>query len=640
MILLPWLSRGQQIKLFDWCDYSCSHPNAAFLRTDDSQVTFAQTENYDLHYLQISWHVMPHTGEINGRIWYHFRAVDSLNTFHLDCSDSLEVYYVYYDGNILTDFSLADNVLSIPLNQTVMPGAFDSIYIAYAGQPRPSGLGGFMVSGHNGDSIVATLSEPYSSRDWWPSKMSLDDKIDSVDIALRVPEHHTGVSNGILKNIQYLGAPELIYEWETRYPIATYLIALATYPYEKLEHTINLNGDSLLMQHFLYPDYVDYAIAHQPLLDTVFYIFTNLFGPYPFANEKYGHAQWNRGGGMEHQTISFISVITHDLIAHELAHQWFGDKITCGSWSDIWLNEGFATYATWITYESMFGGQFRDAARLSVYEKAIQDSLGSVFCDDTTSVWRIFDPRLSYAKGAYILHSLRFLMGDSAFFAALRNYLVDPQLAYHFARTSHLQNHLEQTYGEPLVEFFNDWYYGKGYPNVDLYWSETTDGKVAIHLVQNAAAHPNNDFVFDMELPLRFVGAAVDTVIIVKQTQTVETFSIAVGSPVDSIIIDPEMYWLIGRKNVKRVNVLGDTKDMLIFPNPFSESIQIAAPFHEIIDLSVYSMDGRRSFQNKIPFTDLFLPLHIDTSDWASGLYVIVARTKDVTLRKKVVKIR
>src|SRR5690606_6891199 len=112
-----------------------------------------------------------------------------------------------------------------------------------------------------------------------------------------------------------------------------------------------LSTDSLLMLSYAYPeDFGMVSSAATSLLPKIT-LFDQLFGPYPFAAEKYGHAQFSWGGGMEHQTMSFMGSFHPEIMSHELAHQWFGDKVTCGSWAEIWLNEGFATYLSGLAYE-------------------------------------------------------------------------------------------------------------------------------------------------------------------------------------------------------------------------------------------------------------------------------------------------
>ena len=151
-------------------------------------------------------------------------------------------------------------------------------------------------------------------------------------------------------------------------------------------------------------------------------LYSNLLEKYPFANEKYGHAQFGWGGGMEHTTVSFMIYFERQLIAHEMAHQWFGDKITCGTWKDIWLNEGFATYLAALVIENYDGLAAFITEKANMINNITSSPNGAVYLTDSEalSVNRVFDSRLSYNKGAMVLNMLRFKLGDAAFFKELK----------------------------------------------------------------------------------------------------------------------------------------------------------------------------------------------------------------------------
>ena len=205
-----------------------------------------------------------------------------------------------------------------------------------------------------------SLSEPYGSRDWWPCKNGLDDKADSIDVFITNPIAYKAASNGILQSeTPVSGGTKLLTHWKHRYPIATYLICFAVTNYSVFNRSVNLSTGVLPMQTFCYPeDSTSFSngtintLNAMQLFDTLFYL------PYPFMNEKYGHVQFGWGGGMEHQTSTFVVSIDESLCAHELAHQWFGDKITCGSWKDIWLNEGFATHLASMYMENKYPANY------------------------------------------------------------------------------------------------------------------------------------------------------------------------------------------------------------------------------------------------------------------------------------------
>ena len=214
-------------------------------------------------------------------------------------------------------------------------------------------------------------------------------------------------------------------------------------------------------------------------------------------------------------------------LAHELAHQWFGDKITCGSWEDIWLNEGFATYIEGLTYDFGINPVKWENWKSNNLYNAVSKPFGSVFVDDTTSVGRIFSGSLSYSKGAYVLHMLRSVVGDEDFFAAIRNYIHDPELIYGYALTEDFQKHVEDQTGKNLKEFFKDWIYGKGYPVYSFDFNSTDNGNLSIK-VRQSQTDPSVSY-FEMPVPVKLIGETRDTIVVLDNTYNEQVFALNPG---------------------------------------------------------------------------------------------------------------
>ncbi|MDQ6763373.1 MAG: peptidase M1, partial [Bacteroidota bacterium] len=336
------IAYGQQSK-----DYYKSVDNIAlaegnaYSRLSLANATSAST-NFDIKYYRCEWAIDPSTRYISGKITSYFIITSNTDNISFDLMDDLIVDSIKQRNNLLS-FNHANNTLTINFGSLKNAGLLDSVSVFYQGIPPNTGFGSFVVTTHAGVPVIWTLSEPYGSRDWWPCKNGLDDKTDSIDVFITNPSEYTAASNGLRQSITINGANKTTH-WKHRYPIATYLVCMAVTNYAEFNSSVVIGNTDLPMQTFCYPENLFLFQANTPLVLEAMQYYSHLFGDYPFIKEKYGHVQFGFGGGQEHQTSTFIVTPDEILMAHELGHQWFGDKITCGSWRDIWLNEGFATH--------------------------------------------------------------------------------------------------------------------------------------------------------------------------------------------------------------------------------------------------------------------------------------------------------
>lgn len=578
--------------------------------------------DYDIVYQRLELSIDPALDTIWGLVTTHFEPkIPFFEMLWLDLSDSLSVDSIQWNGTTVPFYRPGDNYLQVAFPSFLPIDTADAVTIFYHGSPPQSGFGSFVTSTQpDSTPVLWTLSEPYGARDWWPCKQDLSDKIDSLDVLVTTRSNYRAASNGVLVSEMSLGM-NTTYHWKHRYPIPTYLVAIAVTEYTVLSANVNLSQGNLNILHYVFPDDSATAASDVQVLEGQLQLYDSLFGPYPFMAEKYGHAQFGWGGGMEHQTMSFMGNFSEGLIAHELAHQWFGNKVTCGSWEDIWLNEGFATYLTGLNYfylrpdstdwEVWLTGQM---------EHVTSQPDGSVFVDDTTSVGRIFDGRLSYSKGAMVLHMLRWQLGDSAFYAGIRNYLADTTLAFCFARTPELVSHLESASGQDLTEFFNDWYTGQGYPTYNLHWFPEDDG---LHITLDQQQSHNSVSFFEMPVMLSIFGQNQDTTVIVDHTTSGQEFVFDIHYDVIAIEVDPEN-WIISANNTS--SLLGDDQHLVnLYPNPATESFtlevsRLAAPE---INVLITDMAGRVVYEKDHAVLAAVPKVNIPMIAWPKGAYQV-----------------
>ena len=363
-------------------------------------------------------------------------------------------------------------------------------------------------------------------------------------------------------------------------------------------------------------------------------IFTNLFEEYPFADEKYGHAQFGWGGGMEHTTISFMGSFNRGLIAHELAHQWFGNKITCGSWKDIWLNEGFATYLAALAIENLDGEASFKSWRQQTVNNITSSPSGSVYLtdQDTTSVNRIFSSRLSYNKGAMALHMLRRKLDDTDFYQGMQDYLDTPALAFDYAKTQDFIDAMELTTGENLDEFFNDWIYNQGYPSYNVNWSQ--NGNQLQIMLSQTQSHSSVSF-FEAGVPIRVIGTLGETLdLVLDHSVNDQQFFETINFTIQEVLFDPD-YHLISKNNTITLSTsdFNFNSDITLYPNPTTSVIHIEKPEHiEIKDIKVYNSLGQLLLQQR------WTP-ELDLNTLASGILFVQFQTEDQIINKRIIKI-
>jgi aminopeptidase N len=612
------------------CKSYCSKHFTATMRYDFETNKDARDleGNYDIYYHRLEWQLDPNVLFISGTITTYFKSkIPDLNLICFDFSDSLSVSQVLYHGSPISYSTPGDNTIHVDLPTLLASGEIDSVTISYSGVPFATGFGSFKQGFHSGIPIIHTLSEPYGARDWWPCKQSLEDKIDSLDIFVTTPSQYSVASNGLLVSETIVGSDK-IFHWEHHYPIATYLIAIAVTNYERFVEYVDLvSGDTIEIHNFVYPESV--ISWNTAASSTYLYMrfFSEKFGIYPFHEEKYGHAQFPWGGGMEHQTMSFMGGSSPGLISHELAHQWFGDKITCSSWTDIWLNEGFATYLAALAQEEYYPANWQEFKKNSI-ESIVSLPWGSVYVTDTTSAASIFDYRLIYQKGAMVLHMLRWVLGDDDFFDAVRNYVNDPILAYSFVKTQDLVTHLENQSGKDLTEFFEDWFYGEGYPTYTI--SVLQNGGFLDITLNQVTSHSSVDF-YEMPIPVRAYGEGADTIYRLDHLYSGQNFRVEVPFIVDSINFDPDL-WLVTGNN----DLSFDSKESFIevYPNPAGSDVKINSsdPLEEV---KIYDASGRVVGSWK----DIGLYVEIPMTKMADGIYVVKAKSSSTMVEIKLVHI-
>ena len=568
-----------------------------------SGIEYPGDSNIDVTYYKLNLNLNYDSKFLEGIVTVSFKSKSpGLTSFYLDLQNHMRVDSIKFNGNIVNftrnteEAKLIINLPS-PLNQD----EGGSVDIYYAGTPISSGFGSFTFGNDDaGGKAIYTLSEPYGSSDWWPCKDTPADKADSSDVWMTVENDLTAVSNGKLQEVKDNGNGTQTFKWKNGYPIAPYLISMAIANYKVYNVYYKYSPtDSLLISNYIWPN--SYNQDTKDMLDRVpdmIRIFSERYGPYPFIKEKYGNAQFGIGGGMEHQTITSLTSFTEQVLVHELAHQWFGDKVTCKTWNDIWLNESFANYSEGVYYEGEYGKKKYNDFIDQEMTWAKQDSTNSVYVNDISEVSRIFNVTTTYVKGGIILYMLRGIVGDSTFFKILRTYDSDPRYAYNSATTSDFQGIAESVSGLDLNYFFDEWIYGVNYPRYNLRWNFTDNGggiyKLAVNLNQKPATDPQ---YFTMPVQLKIITDKGDSTVTVFNNRLKQEFDILVTGKPSNVIFDPNNLILkdLIITNIRDEKIPHQYKLEQNYPNPFNPktTISYSIPTNSIATIKVYDVLGK-----------------------------------------------
>ncbi|MDK2771505.1 MAG: T9SS type A sorting domain-containing protein [Flavobacterium sp.] len=589
------------------------------------------TQNYDITYHELRFTVDPAVYNIVGQVTTTFTALEDMNTITFDLTDVLTVSSVTMGATSLSFTQLATEELVIDFPSTITNGTSSTLVINYSGAPDTDEQA-FTASTHNGTPVIYTLSEPFGARDWWPCKQDLNDKVDSIDVYITAPNIYVSVSNGLEQSAIDNGNGTKTTHFHHGHPIPAYLIAIAVTNYQIYTQTAGVSTTFPIVNYF-YPESFASSQAGCALTPSIINLYENLFEPYPFNDEKYGHAQFGWGGGMEHTTVSFMYNFSRGLIAHELAHQWFGDKITCGSWKDIWLNEGFAEYLSGLVVENLDGALSFVTWKGNKISNITSQLGGAVYLTDTEAlnVNRIFSGRLTYDKGSMVAHMLRWKLGDTAFFQAMRNYLADSNLAYAYALTPQLQAHLETVYGGSLDEFFNDWVYNQGYPTYNISVSNWGAGQAKI-IVNQTQSHPSVSY-FEMPLEIRLKDAANNIYdVIVDNTFNGQEFIVSVPFTVASVQFDPNRHIISKNNNaVLGANSFAFDNQVLVYPNPSDKELFIKLPsLVQLVKTEIYNNLGQKVMETS--------NLNFSTEHLQSGVYILKIETTEGYFHKNFIK--
>lgn len=618
--------------------HSCpDHPGGGFENPLYDQWLSA----YDVKHYHLSLDVSNTDTNIEGIADISVELIRDMDTLVLELQDALEVTAIetYPIGTSL-EFSHVNDAIYIKLDRSYLSGEACRVKISYgglAGNDR-----GFFAGINSkkdidyGFDVTYTLSEPHNARDWFPVKQVLEDKIDSFTFTLVCDKDLKAGSNGLLVEVEEAGGDHRL-TWKTQYPTAYYLISFAVADYMDYSFYAPLSdeGDSVLVQNYLYNTDEVLSDWKEQIDETgaMISLFSRLIGDYPFAEEKYGHAMAPLGGGMEHQTMTTIHSFKFSLVAHELAHQWFGDYITCGNWQDIWINEGFASYMEYVAAEHLRNQEAADDWMENAMSIALGEPEGSVYVpeEEVEDDYRLFSYSLSYKKGAILLHMIRFILdNDELFYDVLSTYLD----AYKngLATGADFQAILEEVSAYDFSCFFEQWYYGEGYPIFQLFWEQ--DGDSLVLRSEQSGTAPSVTPLFQVPFELEIIlSNGQRQYVRLNQQSNEDDFTVPVEGLVERIVFDPHKNLL---KTATVIQKYPTDEPYWYGPNPVTSELTIQFPNISMIDaVRITNYAGQEIYKE----TDTENPLVLNLEYLANGAYLLELTKSSDTYQERIVKI-
>ena len=438
-------------------------------------------QNYDVIFYDINLALHLNDQTISGYTTVKLKArADDLDHIELDLIDLYTIDSVLI-MNKKVNYTQDSNKLEVYPAKPVKQSEIIDIKVVYNGRPPeakyPPWLGGFTwTEDDSGMAWIGLSCQGEGAKIWFPCKDHPSDEPDSVAVNITVPQEYYVAANGLLKNISDTPYGTRTYHWITHYPINNYLVNFGVGEFIPVEDEYeNPDGTKTPVIFYVLPQLEYGAEAFVNEIKLTLDSYTKFFGEYPWAKEKVGFLN-TPFSGMEHQTliaygnnyrVTHVDSFSFDpLLVHELAHEWWGNKVTVHDWADFWIHEGFATYA-----EALL---VLDNAGENAYHKYMHRLQSRIMNVTPVILGKDLNSSESYhtdiySKGAAFIHTLRYILQDSIFFSTIKEFATDSIYTYkNLVDTQDLIDLIEKNSGQDLSALFDLYLRTNKYPAVQI----------------------------------------------------------------------------------------------------------------------------------------------------------------------------
>lgn len=654
ILFFPFTSLFAQVSVERSGSYQCSVRKSSLerpLQLRDGKSSSAPVHSFDVRKYTLDLnlyhcHIAPFPNSFTGSVIVDFRVDSTLSFIRLNARNfSLIIDSVTLNAQ---SFTHSDDLLTIQLDNTYQPGSFAAVKIWY----RHKDVNDDAFYSSNG--FVFTDNEPDRARSWFPCWDKPSDKA-LVELTARVKSNVRLGSNGILADSVLIG-DTLIYHWVSNHQVATYLTVISSKTGYKIAkvywNKISNPNDSIPI--LFYYNATENPFPIMEIMPEMTDYFSTYFTEHPF--DKNGFATLNnefQWGGMENQTLTSLcpGCWNEGLVAHEFAHQWFGDMITCATWADIWLNEGFATWSEpfWYEHTSGYNTYKTEINEYANYYLSANPGWAISNPDwavTTPSSNVLFNYAVTYCKSACVVHQLRYTLGDSLFFEVLRGYCGDSTLRYHSATIPDFMAKVNEISGDDYDWFFDQWIFQPNHPHYSNTYNFQSLGsnewKVNFHVRQTQIS--SIYYKMPIEVMVRFTDGS-DTTFRVMNDVNNQYFSWVVNKQPVVLFFDPDRNIVLKSANT----VVGIPRphesvekpvSLIIRPNPAQSgtTIRYEIPSSRMVNLTLTDHRGRvvSILVDNLQQEGVH-EYHVDFTGLAGGAYICTLQAGRETYHQKII---